>query len=216
MRGHLRTSPKIAVKLEGSLYHRPSGNNNGQGTAGGSQQQAASSASTANILHPACVLNGSFISQTFQILYRNEDVSLSDMAQFRLHVLVDSHKVRPLLLVLSSLSLSLSRSTHLVLPVFTIDFFFFLLPPVFSCDSLSRSWLWSTATTSDNAKTPFFSLILFAHSTFSPLSSFELCLLFCLFFSLLALAVITVFFFSFFFFGPFRLKRRSSDWIYIW
>ncbi|XP_032776599.2 LOW QUALITY PROTEIN: protein FAM135A [Daphnia magna] len=94
VRGHLRTSPKIAVKLEGSLYHRPNGNNNsGQGTGSGSQQQTSSSASTANILHPACVLNGSFISQTFQILYRNEDVCLSDMAQFRLHVLVDSHKI---------------------------------------------------------------------------------------------------------------------------
>ena len=106
VRGHLRTSPKIAVKLEGSLYHRPSGNNNGHGTPGGSQHQAASSSpSTANILHPACVLNGSFISQTFQILYRNEDVPLFDMAQFRLHVLVDSHKVP------SSLSPSLAPLT---------------------------------------------------------------------------------------------------------
>ncbi|EFX79905.1 hypothetical protein DAPPUDRAFT_319152 [Daphnia pulex] len=132
VRGHLRTSPKIAVKLEGSLYHRPSGNNNGQGSSGGGQQQATSSASTANILHPACVLNGSFISQTFQILYRNEDVSLSDMAQFRLHVLVDSHKVRPLLLLCVDYLILLlifcvflsfrSRGLHYHLPVL-FDYF---------------------------------------------------------------------------------------------
>ncbi|KAI9565486.1 hypothetical protein GHT06_009278 [Daphnia sinensis] len=135
VRGHLRTSPKIAVKLEGSLYHRPNGNNNsGQGTGSGGQQQTGSSASTANILHPACVLNGSFISQTFQILYRNEDVSLSDMAQFRLHVLVDSHKVRlPLypppgggILCVSSrtlqLHLSPTRGLHYHLPVL-FDYF---------------------------------------------------------------------------------------------
>ena len=82
LRGHLRTSPKIAVKIEGALYHRA--NDSGQ----------SHPVSTApNILHPACVINGSFVSQTFQILYRNEDVPLADMAQFRLHVLVDSHKV---------------------------------------------------------------------------------------------------------------------------
>lgn len=165
MRGHLRTSPKIAVKLEGSLYHRPSGNNNGQGTTtggGGGQQQATSSASTANILHPACVLNGSFISQTFQILYRNEDVSLSDMAQFRLHVLVDSHKVRPLLLLLLHYRLELC-STHLVLPVLTIDFF--LLPSrllLLPCrDSRSSSLLWLLGRQQRRRATTFFFLSSF-------------------------------------------------------
>ena len=114
VRGHLRTSPKIAVKVEGSLYHRSANGNSG---GVGSQQQAASTSSTANILHPACVLNGSFISQTFQILYRNEDVSLSDMAQFRLHVLVDSHKVSTTTTTVST------QLTSLALPAFTIDFF---------------------------------------------------------------------------------------------
>lgn len=155
MRGHLRTSPKIAVKLEGSLYHRPNGNNNsGQGTGSGSQQQTSSSASTANILHPACVLNGSFISQTFQILYRNEDVCLSDMAQFRLHVLVDSHKVR-LLLYPPPL---LSRSTHLISA--RLCYWFFFLPSLLSffrdSSSLSVSWLSSPA-----SKLPlFFSVVV--------------------------------------------------------
>lgn len=82
VRGHLRASPKIPVKVEGSLYTASA---NG---AAKSQQQTA-----ACVLAPAAVVNGSIISQTFQILYRNEDVHLADMAQFRLHVLVDSHKV---------------------------------------------------------------------------------------------------------------------------
>lgn len=163
MRGHLRTSPKIAVKLEGSLYHRPNGNNNGHGTPGGSQHQAASSsASTANILHPACVLNGSFISQTFQILYRNEDVSLSDMAQFRLHVLVDSHKVP------SSLSPSLAPLNSFCPSLLLI---FFFLPSLFFRDSLSLSWLSSPVATTTTPKRLFF--LFPSHCTFSPLSSFD-------------------------------------------
>ena len=176
VRGHLRTSPKIAVKLEGSLYHRPSGNNNGHGTPGGSQHQAASSsASTANILHPACVLNGSFISQTFQILYRNEDVPLFDMAQFRLHVLVDSHKVP------SSLSPSLAPLTSFC-PSLLLIFFFFLLS---SSVTLSLSLLAFVAgCNDDNAKAPFFLI----HSTFSPLTSFDflyfMFIIYFLFFSL--------------------------------
>lgn len=124
VRGHLRTSPKVAVKVEGSLYHRSSGSNS---SVAGLSQQAPS---TANILHPACVVNGSFISQTFQILYRNEDVCLSDMAQFRLHVLVDSHKVRPEASRTTSPP-SPNAHTHtqrlwltsFLLPVSTIDFF---------------------------------------------------------------------------------------------
>ena len=131
MRGHLRTSPKIAVKVEGSLYHRSSGANGNSG-----QQQQT----TSNILHPACVLNGSFISQTFQILYRNEDVSLSDMAQFRLHVLVDSHKVRTATTT-TIIPLTSVRSLSFSLPFFAIDFF----PPslLFSLSSLSLSFSFS-------------------------------------------------------------------------
>ena len=74
----------------------------------------------------------------------------------------------------------------------------------------------------DNAKAPFFLI----HSTFSPLTSFDflyfMFIIYFLFFSLslsvllLTLTVITVFFFSLYFVGPFRLKRRLNDWIYIW
>ncbi|KAL1129277.1 hypothetical protein AAG570_013806 [Ranatra chinensis] len=42
---------------------------------------------------PACVVNGVGISKTFQILYRNEEVILDDTLLFRVHILVDSHKI---------------------------------------------------------------------------------------------------------------------------
>ncbi len=93
MRCHLRTSPKIAVKVEGILQRFPSKNTTPTDGAASASRMKTGTSSVTNILHPACVVNGSFISQTFQILYRNEDVHLSDMAQFRLQVLVDSHKV---------------------------------------------------------------------------------------------------------------------------
>lgn len=48
-------------------------------------------------MFPACVVNGSGVSKTFQILYRNEEVNLDDIIMFRAHILVDSHKVRFLL-----------------------------------------------------------------------------------------------------------------------
>lgn len=44
-------------------------------------------------LFPACVVNGTGVSKTFQILYRNEEVTLDDAIMFRAHILVDSHKV---------------------------------------------------------------------------------------------------------------------------
>lgn len=46
---------------------------------------------------PACVFNGVGVSKTFQILYRNEEVTLDDTIMFRAHILVDSHKVRYLI-----------------------------------------------------------------------------------------------------------------------
>ena len=140
IRGHLRTSPKIAVKLEGALYENNT--NLANGTTGAN--------ASASILHPACVANGSFISQTFQILYRNEDVPLFDMAQFRLHVLVDSHKVsltvRP----------ALKRK-----PEWTITFSWFhpvLLP------RLKRCWRGSTSNWSSNCGSPIKAIVVAATS----------------------------------------------------
>ncbi|CAB0006557.1 unnamed protein product, partial [Nesidiocoris tenuis] len=43
---------------------------------------------------PACVIGGTTgVSKTFQILYRNEEVNLEDTLMFRVHILVDSHKI---------------------------------------------------------------------------------------------------------------------------
>nr|CAD7447481.1 unnamed protein product [Timema bartmani] len=44
------------------------------------------------LVFPACVVNGTGVSKTFQILYRNEEVLLNDVIMFRVHILVDSHK----------------------------------------------------------------------------------------------------------------------------
>lgn len=45
---------------------------------------------------PSCVVNGTAISKTFQILYRNEDVAINDLVMYRLHTLVDANKVEEL------------------------------------------------------------------------------------------------------------------------
>ncbi|CAC5361760.1 Protein FAM135A,Protein FAM135B [Mytilus coruscus] len=42
---------------------------------------------------PSCVSSGSAISKTFQILYRNEDVTINDLISFRLHTIIDSSKI---------------------------------------------------------------------------------------------------------------------------
>ena len=45
------------------------------------------------LLFPASAANGIAISKTFQVLYRNEEVLLSDAILYRVHLLVESHKV---------------------------------------------------------------------------------------------------------------------------
>ena len=45
------------------------------------------------IAFPACVINGSAVTKTFQILYRNEEVLLGDVVHFRIHGIVEGGKV---------------------------------------------------------------------------------------------------------------------------
>ncbi|XP_063586117.1 protein FAM135A-like isoform X1 [Penaeus indicus] len=45
------------------------------------------------LVFPACVVNGAAVSKTFQILYRNEEVHLDDHVLFKLHLIVDAHKL---------------------------------------------------------------------------------------------------------------------------
>ena len=46
-----------------------------------------------SIAFPACVINGTAVTKTFQILYRNEEVRLGDIAHFRIHAIVEGGKV---------------------------------------------------------------------------------------------------------------------------
>jgi hypothetical protein len=45
-------------------------------------------------LLPPCIVNGVAVSKTFQIMYRNEEVLLGDLVNFRLHVVLDSAKIQ--------------------------------------------------------------------------------------------------------------------------
>ncbi|XP_037273022.2 protein FAM135A isoform X1 [Rhipicephalus microplus] len=49
------------------------------------------------IVFPPCIVNGTAVSKTFQILYKNEEVFLHDTVLFKVHALVDAHKVRDML-----------------------------------------------------------------------------------------------------------------------
>ncbi|CAB3384814.1 Hypothetical predicted protein [Cloeon dipterum] len=75
IRTGLKVSQKLPVKVEVSLPR-----------AQGEYKKADS-------VFPACVVNGTGVSKTFQILYRNEEVLLDDVFTFRVHILVDSHKI---------------------------------------------------------------------------------------------------------------------------
>ena len=48
-----------------------------------------------SLVFPASVMNGVAVSKTFQILYRNEDVSVNDVVVFKVYMLVDSQRVSP-------------------------------------------------------------------------------------------------------------------------
>ncbi|XP_068082498.1 protein FAM135A [Anabrus simplex] len=71
IRTALRVSPKLPVKVEVNLPRNQ----------------------RTDLVFPACVVNGTGVSKTFQILYRNEEVLLDDVIMFRAHILVDSHKI---------------------------------------------------------------------------------------------------------------------------
>ncbi|XP_069128609.1 protein FAM135A-like [Argopecten irradians] len=71
IRTSLKTSPKTPAKIEVTL----------------------AKASEDVLVLPACVVNGTAYSKTFQILYRNEDVPINDLVLYRLHTLVDSSKI---------------------------------------------------------------------------------------------------------------------------
>ncbi|XP_045128436.1 uncharacterized protein LOC123514560 [Portunus trituberculatus] len=76
LRSYVRSSPKLPAKIEISQPRSSSG---------------------AGLVFPACVVNGAAVSKTFQILYRNEEVHLDDHVLFKLHLIVDAHKVQEII-----------------------------------------------------------------------------------------------------------------------
>uniref|UniRef100_A0A146MGZ2 Protein FAM135A n=6 Tax=Lygus hesperus TaxID=30085 RepID=A0A146MGZ2_LYGHE len=76
VRTTLKVSPKLPVKIECSI---PTQNKN---------------VAENELGLPSCVIGGATgVSRTFQILYRQEEVPLEDTFMFRVHILVDSHKI---------------------------------------------------------------------------------------------------------------------------
>lgn len=45
------------------------------------------------LVFPACIVNGTAVSKTFQILYKNEEVILDDIIIFKVHALVEGDRV---------------------------------------------------------------------------------------------------------------------------
>ncbi|XP_035217336.1 protein FAM135A-like isoform X2 [Stegodyphus dumicola] len=76
VRSTLKASPKLPVKIEVNLPKN----------------------SSCSLVFPACIVNGTAVSKTFQILYKNEEIILDDIIIFKVHALVDGHKVRESLL----------------------------------------------------------------------------------------------------------------------
>ncbi|XP_059470773.1 protein FAM135A isoform X4 [Neocloeon triangulifer] len=93
IRTGLKVSPKVPVKIEVSLPRA-------QGEYKSEIREEICQIckliltnSEADSVFPACVVNGTGVSKTFQILYRNEEVLLDDVFTFRVHILVDSQKI---------------------------------------------------------------------------------------------------------------------------
>ncbi|KAG8200153.1 hypothetical protein JTE90_018935 [Oedothorax gibbosus] len=76
VRSVLRTSPKLPVKIEVNLPKN----------------------SSCTLVFPACIVNGTAVSKTFQILYKNEEVVLDDIIIFKVHALVEGDRVRETLM----------------------------------------------------------------------------------------------------------------------
>ncbi|XP_055687536.1 protein FAM135A [Lutzomyia longipalpis] len=83
VRCSLRVTPRLPVQVETCIP---------ESSPGVSQQQPNSPTSTST--PSACVVGGAGASRVFQILYRNEEVSLRDVIMFRAHLLVDSRHLK--------------------------------------------------------------------------------------------------------------------------
>ncbi|XP_059614432.1 protein FAM135A [Phlebotomus argentipes] len=82
VRCSLRVTPRLPVQVETCIPESSPG--------ASSQQPSSPGAATPS----ACVVGGAGASRVFQILYRNEEVSLRDVVMFRAHLLVDSRHLK--------------------------------------------------------------------------------------------------------------------------
>lgn len=71
IRSHVKTSSKVITKVEVSLPRNKS----------------------SGFVYPACIINGTAVTKSFQILYRNEEVNLDDVVNFRIHAIAQSGKI---------------------------------------------------------------------------------------------------------------------------
>ncbi len=55
---------------------------------------SSSTSAAAVSAFPSCIINGAGVTKTFQILYRNEEVRLENVANFKVHVITETGKVR--------------------------------------------------------------------------------------------------------------------------
>ncbi|CAG0881373.1 unnamed protein product [Darwinula stevensoni] len=77
VRVYLKTSPKLTSKTEVHLQN----------------SQVEDLKFPEGIVFPACIVEGSAVSKTCQVVYCHEEVGLNDVFLFRAHVIVESHKV---------------------------------------------------------------------------------------------------------------------------
>ena len=71
IRCNFKSSPKVPAKVEVSLPRTKK----------------------SDLIFPPSIVNGTAVSKTFQILYRNEEVLLDDVVQYRVHIVLDSAKM---------------------------------------------------------------------------------------------------------------------------
>ena len=71
VRCNFKSSPKVPAKVEVSLPRTKK----------------------SDLIFPPSIINGVAVSKTFQILYRNEEVSLDDVVHYRVHIVLDSAKI---------------------------------------------------------------------------------------------------------------------------
>ncbi|XP_058122190.1 protein FAM135A [Anopheles coustani] len=106
VRCSLRVSPRLPVQVETclpdaattgipSVHNGMGGGERGARMSGGGEGSSGNSPTTSSDSRSgATIIDDAGASRVFQILYRNEEVSLRDVIMFRAHLLVDSRHLK--------------------------------------------------------------------------------------------------------------------------